>query len=118
MSQNAVRGQFVLVRIEAANDADLMFAAEQMGVWTPPEPKVYDKRDGSGVFVYGRLYLKPKTATVPQPDRQTERQRQPIAPRTVVRTGARPAPTGTDYDRSEDDEYASQTGRGERRPPF
>ncbi len=101
MSQNAVQNQFVLLRIEGATDVDAIKAADQMSCWTPKDIKVYDKRDGTGVFIYARFYLK-KQATV-APVRSTEPQR--IPPRVV----SRPAPTRTGYDDSEDREYADQT---------
>lgn len=58
MSNAAVRGQYVLVRVEGATDDDVFRAVDQMGLWTPPNVKLYDKRDNTGVFVYARCYFK------------------------------------------------------------
>jgi hypothetical protein len=113
MSSNAVAGKYVNVRIEGATDADVFAAADQMGVWTPPNVKVYDKRDNTGVFIYGRKYLA-QTATVPAPAPQR------VQPRTVSRQ--RPpvvhAPTGRGYiDDADEREWENATGR-DGRPAF
>lgn len=116
MSSNAVAGKFVNIRVEGATDADVFAAADQMGLWTPPNVKVYDKRDGTGVFIYGRKYLA-QTATVPAPTAAPQR----VQPRTVNRQ--RPpvvhAPTGRGYDIDDSDEreWENATGRNGR-PPF
>lgn len=113
MSNNAVAGLFVNVRVEGANDADVFKAADLMGLWTPPNVKVYDKRDNTGVFIYARKYLQQRQATVPAARPAPAPSRVP--PRVVNRS-VRPAPTRTDYDDSEDREYNDQTNGG--RPPF
>lgn len=118
---NAVNGLYVNVRVEGATDADVMKAANLMGLWTGPNVKMYDKNDGTGVFIYARKYLNPRpSATVP-PARPAPALAR-VAPRVVqrggpVRQGSRPAPTSTDYDDSEDREYRDQTG-GNDGPPF
>jgi hypothetical protein len=113
---DAVRGQYVLIRIEGATEEDMFNAADMMGVWTPPNVRVYDKRDGTGVFVYGRKYLqqqqRPQQRPTPGP---VNRALPPVKPRVVSRNVV-PAPTGTGYDDSEDREYHDQTRSGE--PPF
>jgi hypothetical protein len=120
MSNVATSGKFVLVRVEGANDDDVFKAVEQMGLWTPPNVKLYDKRDNTGVFVYARFYFKTVTVPTPAPQRPPVQQPQPNrTPPRVVNRGTpqynvKPAPTATDYDDSEDREYQDQTGG--RRP--
>lgn len=120
MSNAATPGKFVLVRVEGANDDDVFRAVDQMGLWTPPNVKLYDKTDKTGVFVYARFYFKTATVPTPAPQQRPPVQQPNRVPPRVVNRGtpqysAKPAPTATDYhDDSEDREYEDQTGG--RRP--